>query len=163
MKKLLKRIGICVICVIILPFAVIILFIGFEIIGAIVNSLATANQTKAMQENLQDTLQNVTIIDAYSETGNTTGTGNHTDMLSIVIFQENADLDEVIEKMSVFYELDTATGCWIQKLDDIITEQQKYSKYYSFLEKTELPADREHCYVFVQIRSAPFADNIMGH
>lgn len=101
MKKIFKRIGICIAA---LPFLAIILWIGFELVGMMVNSLAASKQTRQIQRNLQDAWQNVTIIDTYSETGNTSGTGNHVDMSSVVAFKVDKDLDEIIEKMSGGYE-----------------------------------------------------------
>ena len=159
MKKILKRIGICIIA---LPLVAIIFFIGFELVGAMVNSVATSKQTGQIQRNLQDTWQNVTILDTYSGTGNTSGTGNHVDMFSVVAFKVDEDLDEVIGKMSGGYEFN-ATDCWIEELDVVIAYHESDSAYYRFLDDMELPEDTERCFIFVRNQAAPFADNIAGH
>lgn len=159
MRKILKWIGVCIIA---LPLVAIIFWVGFEFIGAMVNSFATSKQTRQMQNNIRDTWQNVSIIDTYSETGNTSGTGNHVDMLSVVLFRVDADIDEVIDKMSAGYEFN-ATDCWIGKLDDAISFYQNDSGCYSFLDDMELPDDTDHCFIFVRNQSAPFEDNIVGH
>ena len=65
MKKIFKLIGICIAA---LPFLAIVLWIGFELVGMMVNSLAASKQTRQIQRNLQYAWQNVTIIDTYSET-----------------------------------------------------------------------------------------------
>ncbi len=159
MKKIFKLIGICIVA---LPFLAIVLWIGFELVGMMVNSLAASKQTRQIQRNLQDAWQNVTIIDTYSETGNTSGTGNHVDMSSVVAFKVDEDLDEIIEKMSGGYEFN-ATDCWIQELDVVIAYHQNDSACYRFLDDMELPEDTEHCFIFVRNQPAPFADNIKGH
>ncbi len=159
MKKILKWTGIFIIA---LPFVLILLWIGYQIFGASMNALATAKQTKQIQKHIQDTWQNANIIDTYSETGNTSGTGNHVDMSSVVLFRVDEDLDGVIEKLSAEYEFN-ATDCWVQQLDVVISYHQKDSGYYNFLEHMELPDDTDYCYIFVQNQSAPFADNIVGH
>lgn len=154
MKKIMKRIGICIAA---LPFVAIILWIGFELVGMMVNSLAASKQTRQIQRNLQDAWQNVTIIDTYSETGK--GTGNYVEMTSVIAFKVDEDLDEIIEKMSGGYEFN-ATDCWICELDVVIAYHEKNSGCYYFLDDMELPEDTEHCFIFVRNQPAPFADNI---
>lgn len=98
MKNILKKI---VIAVVLIPFVLIILFVAFEIMGAIVNSATTAKQTKQLKSNIEDMLQNSVVLDTYSETGNTSGTGNHVDMLSVVVFQTDDNIEQIIEKCRV--------------------------------------------------------------
>ena len=80
MKNILKK---TVKAVVLIPLVLIVLFIAFEIIGAFVNSAAAAKQTKQLQSDIVKVLQNAAVLDTYSETGNTSGTGNHVDMLYI--------------------------------------------------------------------------------
>ena len=161
MKKVLKGIGIGII---VLPVLAIALFIGYEIVGAVVNSLATSKQTSDIQGNIQDNLKNVSIIDTYSETGNTSGTGNHVDMLSVVVFRIDEDLDtkDITDKMSAEYSFNEM-DCWISDLNSIIAYHEKDRYYFDFLDKMKLPDDREKCFIFVRYESAPFSDNIVGH
>lgn len=101
-----------------------------------VNHAATGRQTKELKSNLEKAIDDIRIIDVYSETGNTAGTGNHVDCLSIVNFSTNSPLKEVKEKMSGYYEWD---------------------EWSCFIEETE------EGYLFYLNTPAPFADNIEGH
>lgn len=159
MKNILKKI---VIAVVLIPFVLIILFVAFEIMGAIVNSATTAKQTKQLKSNIEDMLQNSVVLDTYSETGNTSGTGNHVDMLSVVVFQTDDNIEQILEKMQSTYEFDEWC-CWVEELNVIVTAYQEHDYYYFFCENMELPENTDNCYVFYLNRSAPFVDNIVGH
>ena len=54
-----------------------------------------------VEGNIMKSLQNVTVLDTYSETGNTSGTGNHVDMLSVVLFQTDDNVEQISEKLQV--------------------------------------------------------------
>ena len=131
--KYIKRIFIAILS---LPFVVIGLFIIFELFGMCVNHAATARQTKELKANLEKAINDIQIIDVYFETGNTSGTGNHVDCLSIVIFSTDSPLEEIEEKMSDYYEWD---------------------EWLCFITETE------EGYMFYLNTSAPFGDNIEGH
>lgn len=132
--KWLKRTGILLIS---LPFLLIAVFILYEIFGMCVNHLATKRQTDKLQTNLAAEIPDIQVIDVYSETGNTSGTGNHVDCLSKVIFSTGLQESELIDRMSKYYEFDD-WDCYIQKTED---------EYYLFYQNT----------------SAPFVNNIEGH
>ena len=81
--KWLKRFGIALL---VLPIILIIIFILYEIFGMCINRIATREQTNTLQMNLENEISDIEIISVYSETGNTSGTGNHVDCLSVIIF-----------------------------------------------------------------------------
>lgn len=152
--------------VILLPIIVIALYIMYEILGMVVNEAATSNQTKRMEKHIESLLQNTVILDSCSETGNTSGTGNHVDMFSAVAFQTDDGLEQILNKMSAEYEFN-ATDCWIQSVEVMLSYKRSFKEQgdeiYPFLDEMKLPDDTDDCYVFVQTTSAPFADNLAGH
>lgn len=132
--KWLKRFGIVVLC---LPILLIVIFVLYEIFGMCVNHIATEEQTNTLQEHLASEIPDIEIISVYSETGNTSGTGNHVDCLSSIIFSTEMRETEIEDRMSKYYVFDE-WGCYVDK--------------------------REDGYFIIYINtSAPFADNIEGH
>ena len=94
-------------------------------------------QTNALQMNLESEISDIEIISVYSETGNTSGTGNHVDYLSSIIFSTEMQETEIEDRMSKYYMFDDGS-CYVNKTDD---------GYYTIYINTP----------------APFADNIEGH
>lgn len=131
--KHLKRIGLGILCT---PVALIALFILFETVGMCVNHIATGIQTKRLKQNLEAAVDDITIIDAQSETGNASGTGNHVDSVSVVTFQSGKSLDALIGCMAAYYDFDE----WLCRIDETDAGYQFYLN-----------------------TPAPFADNIEGH
>ncbi len=64
-----------------LPVLLIGIFILYEIFGMGVNHFATWRQTERLRADLEEKIPGVEIVSVYSETGNTSGTGNHVDCL----------------------------------------------------------------------------------
>lgn len=114
-----------------------VIWTAYEIFGMWANHMATWKQTNTLQENLEKEISDIVIINVYSETGNTSGTGNHVDCLSSVLFSTEMQEDEIEDRMSKYYTFDEES-CHVDKTDD---------GYYSININT----------------SAPFADNIEGH
>ena len=81
--KLLKGFGITLLS---LPIILIVIFVLYEIFGMCVNHMTTKKQTTTLQMHLESEIPDIKIISVYSETGNTSGTGNHVDCLSSIIF-----------------------------------------------------------------------------
>lgn len=131
--KHVKRIAFGILC---MPFVLIGLLILFELFGLCVNHIATARQTSRLKRDLTAAVDDINITDIYSETGNTSGTGNHVDMLSQISFTSGKSLDELQDLMDDAYAFDV----WSCRIDET-----------------------EAGYVFYLNRSAPFADNIQGH
>ena len=102
-----------------------------------VNHIAAGEQTKTLQANLENEIADIEIIKVYSETGNTSGTGNHVDCLSSIVFSTQIQESEIEECMTKYYVFDEYS-CRVSKTQD---------GYYVIDINT----------------SAPFADNIEGH
>ena len=132
--KHLKRIALVFVSAPLLPIGLLILY---EVFGMCVNHLATRRQTQQLMAELQTEVSDIEFIDIYSETGNTSGTGNHVDCLSSVTFSTLMPLAE---------------------LEDRLYRHYSYNEWSCYLSQTE-----EGYYRFYLNTSAPFADNIEGH
>ncbi|MCH5193933.1 MAG: hypothetical protein J1F11_08235 [Oscillospiraceae bacterium] len=119
-----------------LPFILIGLIIVFNIFGMCVNHISTNMQTRKLEQHLTDTISDIKILDSYSETGNTSGTGNHVDSLSVVTFSSGKSLDEIRNCMAKYYE---------------------FNEWYCHITETDTG------FKFYLCTSAPFSDNIEGH
>lgn len=127
--KLIKRTGLALLF---LPVILILIFSLYEFIGMCVNHSATRQQT-----NLENEIPDITIVDVYSETGNTSGTGNHVDCLSAVTFSTQMQESEIKNSMSEYYE---------------------FNEWSCYLDKTD-----GGNYLFYLNVPAPFENNIEGH
>lgn len=132
--RLLKRTGLLILF---LPAILIIIFALYELFGMCVNHLTTKRQTDMLQTNLENEIPDIRIVNIYSETGNTSGTGNHVDCLSSVTFSTELPEMKIKRSMSKYYEYDE-WSCYIAPTDD---------GYYLFYLNTP----------------APFEDNLEGH
>ena len=132
--KLVKRVGVVLLS---LPIILIVIFILYEIFGMCINHVATKRQTDKLQINLENKISDIKIVDVYSETGNTSGTGNHVDCLSAIKFSTKMQESEIESSMSEYYEFNE-WSCFVNRTDD-------------------------GNYVFYLNTSAPFKDNIEGH
>ena len=74
-----------------LPLVLLALLVLYEAAGMAVNHWAGGRQTREMVRHLEKTLPQTEILDRYTEVGNTSGTGNHVDLLSAVLFRTAAD------------------------------------------------------------------------
>ena len=132
--KWLKRLGIALLA---LPVTLIAILVLYEIFGMCINHITTGRQTNALQLNLENEISDIEIISVNSETGNTSGTGNHVDCMSSVIFSTQMQEAEIKDCMSKYYVFDE-WSCYVNQTD--------------------------HGYYMIYINtSAPFADNIEGH
>lgn len=132
--KALKKTGIVLLF---LPILLIVLFILYEIFGMCINHMTTKTQTDELQKNLKTEISDIQMIDVYSETGNTSGTGNHVDCLSSITFSTEMQEAEIKNRMSKYYQFNE-DSCYVTKTED--------GNYLFYLNTT-----------------APFADNIEGH
>lgn len=124
------------IVIILLPITLFVLFWAYEIFGMGVNHLATQRQTNTLQRNLEKEISDIEIVSVYSETGNTSGTSNHVDCLSSIIFSTQMQETEITACMSKYYTFDDL-DCYVNQTDD-------------------------GNYIFYINTSAPFRDNIEG-
>lgn len=157
--KIIKRMIIIIVCI---PIALILVVIAFEIAGMIVNHTATWRQTEKLKNVIEKELTDAEIIDTYSETGNTSGTGNHVDMLSVVVFRTNESISDIEIKLKDYYEFDE-WGCWVEKLDTMAEIHEPGSFWYQIWDEMDISEDSDNCYLMYLNQSAPFADNIEGH
>lgn len=125
------------IVIILLPITLFVLFWAYEIFGIHINHLATQRQTNTLQRNLEKEISDIEIVNVYSETGNTSGTSNHVDCLSIITFSTQMQETEIEERMSKYYTFDD-WDCYVNQTDD-------------------------GNYIFYLNTSAPFRDNIEGY
>ena len=132
--KWVKRFGIVMLS---LPIALPVVWALYEIFGMYINHITTKEQTNTLRTNLESEISDIEIISVYSETGNTSGTGNHVECLSSIIFSTEMRETEIEECMSKYYVFD-GWNYYLNKTDD---------GYYIIYINT----------------SAPFADNIEGH
>lgn len=132
--KWVKRFGIVMLS---LPIALPVVWALYEIFGMYINHITTKEQTNTLRTNLESEISDIEIISVYSETGNTSGTGNHVECLSSITFSTEMRKTEIEECMSKYYVFD-GWNYYLNKTDD---------GYYIIYINT----------------SAPFADNIEGH
>lgn len=118
--------------------AVPLLLILIEGFGIIVNHASTGIQTNRLKRDIVDSIPDTEIISVESQTGNTTGTGNHVDCLTLITFSSELSLSDVRDKLDDTYEWND-TSCYV--------------------EETEKAGE----YLFLLRKRAPFADNIEGH
>lgn len=120
------------------PFVLVLLFVLFEILGMIVNHTATGIQTGLLRRDIKKAFPTSEIVSVESQTGNTSGTGNHVDCLTRITFTSDLPLSDVQSKLSDRYE---------------------WNEWYCYVETTETVGE----YRFYLCTSAPFPDNIEGH
>ncbi len=135
MGNFIKHLKRTFIVILLLPLILIFVYIIFEIFGMCVNHISTANQTNKLQDILENKIGDIKFIDIYSETGNTSGTGNHVDCLSKITFSTEMQIGEINNILSEIYDN-----------DDFILNKDDSGNY-----KLKL------------CTSAPFGDNIEGH
>ena len=112
--------------------------IAFELFGMIVNHASTGIQTNRLRRDIVETFPNTEIISVESQTGNTSGTGNHVDCLTRITFTSDLSLSEVQDKLSRNYE---------------------WSDLMCYVSETDTAGE----YLFFLRKPAPFRDNIEGH
>ena len=147
MKKALKITGIVIIS---LPFALIALYIVWEIFCALVNNISGQLHTDSVLNGYSNT-NDITVLDAVTFVGNTSGTGNHTEVRTTVLVQAN-DIN-TIEYWTY------GDSYYITPLFEEVPEE-KYSRWNREL---ELPYESGGCYVVEVYGKVPFRDSIMGH
>lgn len=123
--------------VLLLPFLLIGIFVLYELFGLCANHIATQRQTDQLRADLEREIPDIQIVDVYSETGNTSGTGNHVDCLSSITFSTELPEPELMSRLSGCYSFD-AWSCYVERIG-------------------------EGEYRFYLNTSAPFPDNLEGH
>lgn len=156
--KVLKKVFAAIFCI---PAFIVVSFIIFEIFGMIVNHAATGMQTRRLINTVKE-MDGLEIIDTYSETGNTSGTGNHVDMLTILIVRTGEGVLALQECLRDYADMDE-WSFYIEEMADVKKAHEEYrylSRVYDIL---KIPDEDEECFLIYYVDSAPFADNIEGH
>ena len=145
-----------------LPLVLVGLFVLYEVVGMAVNHAAGARQTAELVRLLERELPQTEILDRLTETGNTSGTGNHVDMLSAVLFRAEAEREDIELVLQTYDSLDE-WSFWAEPMTKVQTNRENHPGVYPFLEKMALPENLEHCWLLYRNVSAPFVNNIEGH
>lgn len=156
--KIVKRILFIIMSI---PVLIVVLFIVFEIFGMIVNHASTGIQTAKLEKAVKE-IDDLEVIDTYSKTGNTSGTGNHVDMMTILIVQTDAGISSLKEALEDYADIDEY-GFRIESLSDVIKAHEEHDYLYSIYDNLKIPEQDDGCYLIFCVNSAPFADNIQGH
>ncbi len=106
MGNFIKHLKRTFIIILLLPLILIFAYIFFEIFGMCVNHISTANQTNKLQNFLEDNITDIELLEIHSETGNTSGMGNHVDRLSEITFSTEMQIDEINDILSGIYDND---------------------------------------------------------
>ena len=144
-----------------LPVLLMALVVLYEVVGLAVNHAASAQQTRDIVRTLRAGLSQVEIVDRYTETGNTAGTGNHVDMLSAVILRTESGWEEIIKVCQKYDGLDE-WSFWVKSMEEVKAAREKYPGIYPFLEEMAVPGGAEDCWLLYMNTSAPFVNNIEG-
>ncbi len=112
-KKIFMGIGIGIISI---PILLIVGIFLFEIVGMIVNHAVADKHVKNLKTYIESSIDDVTISDVYSFTGNTTGTGNHVECESKVTFETaltKEEVESVISEKYEYHELEIEDGSYV--------------------------------------------------
>ncbi|WP_026513219.1 hypothetical protein [Butyrivibrio sp. LB2008] len=116
MKKLIGNVAVGIGVILALPLLLIVIFILIEIVGYVANNATTYKQTKELTSYIEKSIEDAGIVDVYSFTGNTTGTGNHVECESVVTFNSDMPEDEVariFDKKYRYHDLEKKDGSYV--------------------------------------------------
>ena len=145
-----------------LPLVLLALLVLYEAAGMAVNHWAGGRQTREMVRHLEKTLPQTEILDRYTEVGNTSGTGNHVDLLSAVLFRTAADPETVQQVCRADGDLDE-WSLWAAPLEELAARREEHPEQFPFLEELAVPRDTEGCWLLYKNTGAPFPNHIEGH
>lgn len=153
MKKALKLTLTILGIIVCLPLVAVILWILWEIIGAVGNQIAANQFTKEYSQYVLDTVPKTEILGTYTFAGNTSGTGNHCELKTVLVIRTETEHPEDL------LEFDYSMTDWIKPVE----EAREWE--INIMNKMDLPDDLDtaDCYYINVIKSAPFPDNITGH
>ena len=117
MKKVFSKIFVGIgITIVSIPVLLLALFVVIEVVGSIANHAATNKQTNELTAYIEKSIEDASIIDTYSFTGNTSGTGNHVECESMITFNSDMSEDDVNHIFEVRYkyrELEKKDGSYV--------------------------------------------------
>ena len=117
MKKVFSKIFVGIgITIVAIPVFIIALFIVIEIVGYIANHTATSKQTKELTAYIERSIEDASIVDTYSFTGNISGTSNYVECESKITFNSDMaeeDVAHIFEARYMHCELEKKDGNYI--------------------------------------------------
>ncbi len=117
MKKVFSKIFVGIgITIVSIPVLLLALFVVIEVVGSIANHAATNKQTNELTAYIEKSIEDASIIDTYSFTGNTSGTGNHVECESMITFNSDMsedDVDHIFEVRYKYRELEKKDGSYV--------------------------------------------------
>lgn len=146
-----------------LPVLFIVGYIIFEMVGMTVNYYATKHQTRELERAVRKSIDDADMVDSYSETGNTSGTGNHVDMLSVVVFKTDKGKGDVEKFVKTSYPDIDEWGFYVEAIESMEKNKRENEWVPMYYEQLTLPEDKTDCYLVYLCTPAPFEDNIEGH
>ena len=127
-----------------LPILLVVLFIGYEIVGMAVNHAAGDKQTKKLTAYAEE--QGFEIVATDTFVGNS-GNGNHVDLISKIYVKSESSSEELSSRLGS-YDGGDIRVC--EPNEDELT-------------KAGITAQEDGIYMLRLFNSAPFVDNIEGH
>ncbi|MBQ9303503.1 hypothetical protein [Butyrivibrio sp.] len=117
MKKVFSKIFVGIgITIVSIPVLLLALFVVIEVVGSIANHAATNKQTNELTAYIEKSIEDASIIDMYSFTGNTSGTGNHVECESMITFNSDMsedDVNNIFEVRYKYHELEKKDGSYV--------------------------------------------------
>ncbi len=150
MKKAARGLKITGIVILCLPFALAALLLLWEGFCAAVNNISGFFHTQNVLNGYSNT-RDIEVLDDVTFVGNTTGTGNHTEVRSTVLVR--AEIPSTIKYW---------TNCDNYEIYPLFHKipEEKLNRWDRDL---ELPDESAGCYVVEVYGDVPFPDSIAGH
>lgn len=152
MRKALKILGISAAVILCLPIALFILWIIWELFCAAANGISGQLHTDSVL-NAYSNDSDIEVLDSATFVGNTSGTGNHTEVRTTVLVRANS-------RITVEYWTQGDEYRIIPLFDTPETRQDRLRDWEREL---DIPTDVTDCYVVEVYGEVPFRDSIMGH
>lgn len=154
MKKALKISGIVIIS---LPAVLIALWILWEIFCAAVNSINGQWQTDSVLNGYSND-SDIEVLDSATFVGNTSGTGNHTEVRTTVLVRANDIMTVEYWTNGDYYHITP-----LSEEISVNNGSMRGRNVSDWERELKIPDDITDCYVVEVYGSVPFPDSIMGH
>lgn len=157
MRKALKILGISAAIVLCLPVALFILWIIWELFCAAANNISGQLHTNSVL-NAYSNDSDIEVLDSATFVGNTSGTGNHTEVRTTVLVKAPSFIEVEYRTYGDYY--------YITSLSDEISEyngSMRGRDVSDWERELDIPTDVTDCYVVEVYGEVPFRDSIMGH
>lgn len=159
MKKALRIAGISAAVIACLPIAFLALWIVWEVFCACVNGISGHLHTESVLNGYSNT-NDITVLDKSTFVGNTSGTGNHTEVRTTVLVKANDIKTVEYWTYGDFYHI---TSLSEEKTEYYGNSSRRSREISDFEREIDIPTDVTNCYVVEVYGSVPFPDSIVGH